>query len=54
MFATNIGSGEGWVGIEVWYFCVIMEQVDEDCPGQQRRGEAVERGAYQSKEYLLF
>ena len=30
-----------------------MEQVNEDCPGQQRRGEAVERGADQGEEYLL-
>ena len=50
---THIGSGQGWVGVEVWYFCVIMEQVNEDRPGQQRRGEAVERGADQGEEYLL-
>ena len=50
---TYIGSGQGWVGVEVWYFCVIMEQVNEDRPGQQRRGEAVERGADQGEEYLL-
>ena len=50
---TYIGSGEGRVGVKVWYFCVIMEQVNEDCPGQQRRGDAVERGADQGEEYLL-
>ena len=30
-----------------------MEQVNEDRPRQQRRGEAVERGADQGEEYLL-
>ena len=50
---TYIGSGEGRVGAEVWYFSVIMEQVDEDRPGEECRGQAVEGGADQSEEHFL-
>ena len=50
---THISPGEGGVCGEVWYLGVVVEQVDEDSPAEQRRAQAVQQPAAQREHNLL-
>ena len=50
---THICPCEGGVGGEVWYLGVVVEQVDEDGPAEQRGAQAVQQPAAQGEHHLL-
>ena len=50
---THICPCEGGVGGEVWYLGVVVEQVDEDGPAEQRGAQAVQQPAAQGEHDLL-